>query len=51
MHLGILIPCILIAILGVDLLSGIMNQGRQRLQSKQRRDSLLRWMRGGQPSH
>jgi hypothetical protein len=51
MHLTVLVPCILIVILGADLLGGILNEGKRRLQSKQRRDSLRRWISGAQVSH
>jgi hypothetical protein len=45
MHLIVLIPCVLIAILGADLLGSILEQGRRQLQSRQRRDAVQRWIR------
>ena len=51
MLLLVLIPCILIAILGADLARGILAEGRRQMQKKQRRDSVLRWLRDAHVSH
>jgi len=51
MHLIVLIPCILIAFLGADLLGSIIEEGRRRLQSRKRRDSVERWIRDVPLSH
>jgi hypothetical protein len=52
MHLFVvLVPCILIAILGTDLLRAILDEGRLRMQSRKRRESVQRWIRDAQLSH
>jgi len=44
MHPIVLIPCMLIVILCAYLLRGVIHEGRRRLQSRRRRDGLLRWL-------
>jgi hypothetical protein len=51
MHLSLLFPCLLIVILGADLLGGIIEEGRRQFQLRQRRDSVRRWLRDAQVSH
>ena len=51
MNLTIIIPGLLIALVAADLVRGILSEGRKRMQSRQRRDSVLRWVRDAQTSH
>jgi hypothetical protein len=51
MNVVVIIPSVLIAVAAVDLLRHIVVEGRKRMQSKRRRDAVLRWVRDAQLSN
>ncbi|MEQ1885415.1 MAG: hypothetical protein ABL967_10160 [Bryobacteraceae bacterium] len=51
LQLTIMIPAVVIAIAAFDLLRRILSEGQKKMQSRKRRDAVMRWVREEQIHH